>query len=134
MEGGMVFGDHVLVGVGLFVVAGFAEIGRGWLMWQWLCVDGAWSFGIAGALTLVLCGVILTLQAEPAFGRVYAAYGGIFVVLSIICGRTIDGWRPDRWDLLGAVLCVAGGVIMVGFPRGVNSRRTLSRRQPQRSS
>jgi small multidrug resistance family-3 protein len=116
---------EVLGGVGrafgLFVVAGVAEIGGGWLMWQWLRLDRGWTFGIIGALTLALYGIIPTLQAEPAFGRVYAAYGGVFVVLSILWGRMIDGWRPDRWDLLGASLCLVGVVVMLFVPRGVSS-------------
>ena len=102
---------------GLFVVAGLAEIGGGWLIWQWLRVDRGWLFGIIGAVTLVLYGVIPTWQSEPAFGRVYAAYGGVFVVLAILWGRVIDGWRPDRWDLFGAALCIAGVIVMLFMPR-----------------
>lgn len=116
--------DQVFAGVGrafgLFVLAGLAEIGGGWLVWQWLRLDRGWLFGLIGGLTLVLYGVIPTLQAEPAFGRVYAAYGGVFVVLAILWGRLIDGWQPDRWDLLGAALCLAGVVVMLFIPRGAH--------------
>jgi small multidrug resistance family-3 protein len=112
----------VLAGVGrafgLFVVAGIAEIGGGWLVWQWLRLDRGWSFGIFGGLTLILYGVIPTFQSESAFGRVYAAYGGVFVLLALLWGRVVDGWSPDRWDLLGAGLCIGGVAIMLFIPRG----------------
>jgi small multidrug resistance family-3 protein len=85
----------------LYVLAGLAEIGGGWLVWQWLREGRTALVGLLRGLILVTYGVIPTLQAEPAFGRVYAAYGGIFIVLSILWGRVVDGWRPDRFDLLG---------------------------------
>lgn len=69
--------------------------------------------GIAGGLILVTYGVIPTLQTEPAFGRVYAAYGGIFIVLSILWGRVVDGWRPDRFDLVGAAVALLGVAIII---------------------
>lgn len=99
----------------LFVVAGLAEIGGGWLVWQWLREGkGVW-LGVVGGVVLFGYGVIPTLQREPAFGRVYAAYGGIFIVLSILWGWLVDGWRPDRFDLLGAVIALIGvSLIMWG--------------------
>ena len=102
---------------GLFVLAGLAEIGGGWLIWQWLRVDRPWPLGVIGALTLVLYGVIVTYQESAAFGRVFAAYGGIFIVMSLIWGRLIDGWRPDRWDLTGAAICLVGVTIIMFGPR-----------------
>ena len=63
---------------------------------------------IIGGL-FVLYGVIPTWQTEPHFGRVYAAYGGVFVVLSLLWGRLFDGFEPDRWDVLGALVCLGGG-------------------------
>ncbi|MCB0115036.1 MAG: YnfA family protein [Caldilineaceae bacterium] len=99
----------------LFIVAGLAEIGGGWLVWQWLREGkGVW-WGVVGGAMLFAYGVIPTLQQEPAFGRVYAAYGGIFVVLSILWGWWVDGWRPDQFDLLGAAIALVGvAVIMWG--------------------
>ena len=71
-----------------------------------------------GALVLVGYGVIVTLQQSGQFGRVYAAYGGIFIVLAFLWGRAFDGFQPDRWDLLGAAIAL-GGVSMIFFgPRG----------------
>lgn len=78
----------------LFVLAGLAEIGGGWLVWQWLREHRPWLFGVLGGLVLILYGVIPTLQREPAFGRVYAAYGGVFVVLSLLWGWRVDAWVP----------------------------------------
>jgi small multidrug resistance family-3 protein len=103
--------------LGLFVLAGLAEIGGGWLVWQWLRLDRPWPVGIAGALVLVLYGVIVTWQESAAFGRVYAAYGGIFIVMALIWGRLVDGWRPDRWDVTGAAICLAGVLIIMFGPR-----------------
>lgn len=99
----------------LFALAGLAEIGGGYLVWQWLREGKALSIGIVGGIVLVLYGVIPTLQTESTFGRVYAAYGGIFIVLSILWGMVFDGWRPDRFDLIGAAFALIGiSVIMWG--------------------
>ena len=95
----------------LFVVAGLCEIGGGYLVWQWLRVKPI-GYGMIGALILVLYGVIPTYQT-PGFGRVYAAYGGIFIVLSLLWGWGFDGAKPDRYDVIGGVICLADvGVIM----------------------
>lgn len=97
----------------LFVVAGLAEIGGGYLVWQWLRVGKAAWIGVIGGVVLILYGVIPTLQTESAFGRVYAAYGGIFVVLSILWGMVFDGWRPDRYDLIGAAIALIGVFVIL---------------------
>ena len=101
----------------LFGLAGLAEIGGGWLVWQVLREGRPWPFGLLGALVLVAYGVIPTFQADPHFGRVYAAYGGVFVVLSLLWGRVVDGFEADRWDLLGAAMCLAGVLVMLFGPR-----------------
>ena len=97
----------------LFVLAGLAEIGGGWLVWQWLRNDKGLWMGLLGGAVLVLYGVIPTLQQESNFGRVYAAYGGVFIVLSILWGMVVDGWRPDRYDLIGAGIALAGVFVML---------------------
>jgi small multidrug resistance family-3 protein len=97
----------------LFILAGLAEIGGGWLVWQWLRGGKSLLWGLAGSAVLVGYGIIPTLQAEPAFGRVYAAYGGIFIVLSILWARLVDGWRPDRFDLFGAGIALTGVLVMI---------------------
>jgi small multidrug resistance family-3 protein len=74
----------VLRALALFVAAGVAEIGGGYLMWRWLRSDAAWWIGVAGSLVLVGYGVIPTFQRDASFGRIYAAYGGVFVVASLL--------------------------------------------------
>lgn len=96
-----------------FVLAGLAEIGGGWLVWQWLREGKNFWWGIVGGVLLVGYGVLPTLQAESSFGRVYAAYGGVFIVLSIVWARVVDGWRPDRYDLIGATIALVGVVIIM---------------------
>ncbi len=98
----------------VFVVAAFAEIGGAWLVWQGLREQRGAIFVGAGVLALGLYGVIATLQPEANFGRVLAAYGGVFVAGSLAWGIVVDRFRPDVWDWVGATLCLAGaGVIMV---------------------
>lgn len=101
----------------LFVVAGFAEIGGGWLVWQWLRAGRPWTWGLGGSLLLMMYGIIPTWQPETNFGRVYAAYGGIFVILSLFWGWRMDGWLPDRFDLIGASVVLVGVAIMLWSPR-----------------
>jgi small multidrug resistance family-3 protein len=98
--------------VGLFVAAGLAEIGGGYLVWRWLREGSPWPVGLAGAVILVIYGVIPTFQPSHDFGRVYAAYGGVFVIMSLLWGWGIDGHRPDNYDWLGAAIVAVGvGVI-----------------------
>jgi small multidrug resistance family-3 protein len=97
----------------LYLIAGLAEIGGGWLVWQWLREGRSVGWGILGGIILMSYGVIPTLQTEPAFGRVYAAYGGIFIVLSILWGRVVDGWQPDRFDLVGAAIALVGVAVII---------------------
>ncbi|MGH2587231.1 MAG: YnfA family protein [Dehalococcoidia bacterium] len=103
--------------VALFAVAGLAEIGGGYLIWRWLRNGAALWVGLLGAVVLILYGVIPTLQDEERFGRVYAAYGGVFVVLSLLWGWWLDGARPDRYDVLGALIVSIGVGVIFFAPR-----------------
>ena len=97
----------------LFVVAALAEIGGAWLVWQGVREHRGVVFIGAGVAGLAAYGFVATLQDESEFGRILAAYGGIFVAGSLAWGVVADGYRPDRFDLLGAGLCLLGvGVIM----------------------
>jgi small multidrug resistance family-3 protein len=107
---------HVAWSMALFVLAGLCEIGGGWLMWQWWRTGAAPVGGLVGALLLVAYGIVPTYQAAH-FGRVYAAYGGVFVVLSMLWGWGLDRVAPDRFDLAGAGLCLAGVAIIMYAPR-----------------
>lgn len=102
----------------LFMLAGLAEIGGGWLVRQFLRESRPWSFGLLGALVLISYGVIVTFQADPHFGRVYAAHGGIFIVMALAWGYVADGFRPDRWDIIGAAVCLIGMLIILFALRG----------------
>ena len=100
----------------LFLLAGACEIGGGYLVWRWWRSGAHWSLGLLGAAVLFVYGIVPTYQ--PAhFGRVYAAYGGWFVVLSLLWGWAVDGTGPDRYDLLGAALCLAGVSLIMYAPR-----------------
>jgi len=108
----------VIRSAALFILAGLCEIGGGWLVWQWWRSGASWLAGAAGALLLILYGIVPTYQ--PAhFGRTYAAYGGVFVVLSLLWGWSIDGRAPDRFDIAGAAICLAGVAVIMYAPRGV---------------
>ena len=104
---------------GLFVLAGLCEIGGGYLVWGWVREGKPLPWALAGASILALYGLVAALQPIAEFGRVYAAYGGIFIALALAWGVVVDGFRPDRYDLLGALICVAGVLVMVVPPRGV---------------
>ena len=100
----------------LFLIAGLCEIGGGYLVWIWLRDQRGILLGALGGLLLVLYGVLPTLQ--PAhFGRVYAAYGGVFIVLSLLWGWWVDGHRPDVPDLVGAMICIVGVGVIMYWPR-----------------
>ncbi len=100
----------------LFLLAGLFEIGGGWMVWQWLREGRPLVWGVIGALFLVLYGVLPTLQ--PAhFGRVYAAYGGFFIGLSLVWGWILDGNVPDRFDLIGAGLSLVGVCVIMYWPK-----------------
>jgi len=101
----------------LFVLAGLCEIGGGYLVWQAIRGGRGWGVGLVGAVILVVYGVIPTFQ-RPHFGRVYAAYGGIFVVMALLWGWVFDKNRPDAADAIGMILCLAGVALIMYWPRG----------------
>ena len=102
--------------VSLFVLAGACEIVGGWLVWKWLRDHHPGWWGLLGGLVLVLYGIIPTFQASH-FGRVYAVYGGFFIVLSLLWGWGIDGDRPDKADVIGSLIALVGVSIMMYWPR-----------------
>ena len=103
--------------IGLFVLAGLCEIGGGYLEWLWLRERRGLVFGLAGMAVLAAYGMVPVLQPrEHPFGRVYAAYGAVFILLSAAWGWAIDGQRPDLRDCVGAAIAVAGAAILM-WPR-----------------
>lgn len=108
----------VLRSLVLFVLAALAEIGGAWLIWQgWREHRGAlWIAG--GIVALGAYGFVATFQPDAHFGRILAAYGGIFVAGSLVWGVVVDRFHPDRWDLIGAAVCLVGVAVIMYAPRG----------------
>jgi small multidrug resistance family-3 protein len=101
----------------LFALAALAEIGGAWLVWQGVREHRGLAFVGAGILALSGYGFVATFQPDPHFGRILAAYGGVFVAGSLGWGMLVDGFRPDRYDLVGAALCLAGVAVIMYAPR-----------------
>ncbi|BCN60930.1 YnfA family protein [Prescottella equi] len=97
----------------LFVLAALFEIGGAWLVWQGVREQRGWLWVGAGMIALGIYGLVATLQPDANFGRILAAYGGVFVAGSLLWAVAMDGFRPDRYDIIGALICLCGvGVIM----------------------
>src|ERR1700724_890571 len=95
----------------IFLLAGICEIGGGYLIWLWIKQDKPLWYGILGGLILVFYGVVATWQTA-GFARVYATYGGIFIVLSLLWAWKVDNFKPDRYDIIGALVALIGvGII-----------------------
>jgi len=100
----------------VFVIAGICEIGGGYLVWLWIKESKPLYYGIIGLIILGLYGIVATWQPSN-FGRVYATYGGIFIVMSLLWAWRIDGFKPDRYDIIGAVIALTGVMIIMYAPR-----------------
>jgi len=110
---------EVAKSVFLFLLAGLCEIGGGYLVWLWLRDGKNLLLGVVGGIVLMLYGVIPTLQPVTFnFGQVYATYGGVFVILSILWGWQIDHKTPDTFELLGGLICLIGVAVIMYWPRG----------------
>ncbi|ATW28091.1 YnfA family protein [Candidatus Formimonas warabiya] len=107
----------MLKAIVLFILAGLAEIGGGYLVWLWLREGKPLWYGFIGGLILIVYGVIPTLQQFPNFGRVYAAYGGVFILMSLLWGWGVDNKVPDIYDWIGALVCLVGISIILWVPR-----------------
>jgi small multidrug resistance family-3 protein len=101
----------------LFVVAAVFEIGGAWLVWQGVREHRGIAWVGAGILALTAYGFVATFQPDPNFGRILAAYGGVFVAGSLAWGVVADGFRPDRFDTVGAAICLVGVGVIVYSPR-----------------
>ncbi|TYB34920.1 YnfA family protein [Micromonospora sp. AP08] len=101
----------------LFVIAALAEIGGAWLVWQGWREHRGLLWIAAGVIALGLYGFVATFQPDPNFGRILAAYGGIFVAGSLAWGMVVDRFRPDRYDVVGAAICLAGVAVIMYAPR-----------------
>ena len=105
-----------ITSLGLFFVAALTEIGGGYLVWLWRRQKKKLIFGIVGAIILFTYGIIPTFQPSN-FGRIYAAYGGFFIISSLLWGRMVDKKRPDKLEIIGCMVAVLGAVIIFYGPR-----------------
>ena len=101
----------------LFALAAVAEIGGAWLIWQGVREHRGWLWIGFGVVALGAYGFVATLQPDPHFGRILAAHGGVFVAGSLAWGMAVDGFRPDRYDVVGALLCLVGVAVIMYAPR-----------------
>ena len=101
----------------LFVLAAGLEIGGAWLVWQGVREHRGWAWIGAGVIALGLYGFVATLQPDAHFGRILAAYGGVFVAGSLVWGMVVDDFKPDRWDVAGALICLLGVALIMYGPR-----------------
>ena len=104
-----------IVTLGLFFVAALMEIGGGYLVWQWIREKKGIAIGLMGGIVLFLYGIIPTLQPSH-FGRIYAAYGGIFIVSSIVWGIIVNKKKPDRFEIIGSLVAICGAIIIFYTP------------------
>ncbi|UDY37547.1 YnfA family protein [Dermatobacter hominis] len=107
----------VVRSLALFVLAAVAEIGGAWLIWQGVREHRGVAWIGAGIAALAAYGFVATLQDDAHFGRILAAYGGIFVAGSLAWGIVVDGFEPDRYDYLGSAICLLGVAVIMFAPR-----------------
>jgi small multidrug resistance family-3 protein len=113
--------SSIVLAIFLFCLAGLAEIIGGWMVWR--AVRGndnskkPWWYAVVGSFILILYGFIPTLQPTDSFGRIYAVYGGFFIVLSFLIGWWLDGDKPDRGDLIGGAIALVGVLLILFWPR-----------------
>jgi small multidrug resistance family-3 protein len=100
-----------------YIGAAVAEIAGCFGFWAWLRLDKSVWWLVPSIASLILFAYLLTLVDSAAAGRAYAAYGGIYILASLAWLWGVEGFRPDRWDLTGAVLCLAGAAIIIAGPR-----------------
>jgi small multidrug resistance family-3 protein len=106
----------IIVSLGLFFITALMEIGGGYLVWQWVREKKGILMGLTGGIILFLYGIIPTLQPSH-FGRIYAAYGGIFIISSILWGKIVDKKKPDRFEIIGSLVAICGAIIIFYTPR-----------------
>lgn len=108
--------NHLGQSIFLFFLAGLCEIGGGYLVWLWLREDFSWILGAVGGFVLFLYGIVPTFQ-KSHFHRVYAAYGGVFIVMAMLWGWWVDGVQPDLYDSIGSIIAVIGILVIFYYPR-----------------
>lgn len=109
----------IMKSIGLFALAAIAEIGGAWLVWQGVREKRGLILIGAGVVALGFYGLVVSFQPSPHFGRVLAAYGGVFIAGSLAWGIIFDGFRPDRYDIIGATICLIGVAVIMYAPRSI---------------
>ncbi|MED5550186.1 MAG: YnfA family protein [Pseudomonadota bacterium] len=97
--------------------AAIAEIAGCFSFWAWLRLDRSVLWVLPGLASLALFAYLLTVVDSPAAGRTYAAYGGVYIVSSLVWLWLVEGMRPDRWDMTGAAVCLIGSAIILSPSR-----------------
>ena len=110
------YNNKILITLFFFFLAGLCEIGGGYLVWLWLREDMSWMIGALGGFILFLYGIVPTFQPSH-FHRIYAAYGGIFIIMSVLWGWFFEGIVPDKYDIIGTIIAVIGVIIIYYMPR-----------------
>ena len=113
---GTIKANKIAVTLFFFFIAGLCEIGGGYLVWLWLRDGMSWVLGAVGGFVLFLYGIVPTFQPSH-FHRIYAAYGGIFIVMAVFWGWIFEGIAPDSYDVIGTLITVAGVIIIYYVPR-----------------
>lgn len=106
----------VIKSILIFILAGLCEIGGGYLIWQTIREGKPVWYAIIGSLIMILYGLVATLQASD-FAKVYATYGGVFIVMSLLWAMAFDGYTPSKYDIFGALVALLGVCIIYYSPR-----------------
>ena len=101
----------------IYLAAAIAEIGGCFAFWAWLRLDRSPLWIIPGMASLALFAWLLTLSEATAAGRAYAIYGGVYIASSLLWLWAVEQIRPDRWDLIGASICLIGATVIFAAPR-----------------
>ena len=101
----------------IYAAAALAEIAGCFAFWAWLKLDKSPLWLVPGMASLAAFAWLLTLIDAPAAGRAYAAYGGVYILASLVWMALAEGLRPDRWDLAGAAVCLVGASLILFGPR-----------------
>ncbi len=102
---------------GLYAVAALAEIAGCFAVWAWMRNGASVVWLVPGMAALGLFAWLLALSPAGFAGRAYAAYGGVYVAASLVWLFMVEGQRPDRWDIIGAALVLAGAAVILFGPR-----------------
>ncbi|BCJ92415.1 UPF0060 membrane protein [Terrihabitans soli] len=101
----------------IYILAAFAEIGGCFAFWVWWKLDKSPLWLLPGLVSLAVFAFLLTLVPSAAAGRAFAAYGGVYIAASLVWLWAIEGVRPDRWDVIGAAVCLIGAALILAGPR-----------------